>query len=921
MFRSRLYLRLSLAIICTVALFSAAIYAFSVPLIEEKTYAIELNASRTILDNVFVMADKLHGSLADQQAMILESHKSQLRAVVTLAASYLETLLARADLGEISAAQARQQAFAGLRSFKYGHNDYIWVTDYQAILRSHPDAEVQDRDASARLDATGRPIIPTIIEIARSKGEGYFTYPWRRPDRSDQVEKISYFVDMPKRGLVIGSGSYLDDINAEVERRKDAAINELRQALHAIRIARTGYIYIFDANNTMVIHPNPNIEGKHFAALVDPASGRQIGKELMDVADSDQPLVYRWDKPSDPGNYSYEKISYVRHLKSLDWYIASSVYVDELRQSSAVLGNRLLTISLVILVVACLLGTLALQRLVNPLRQLALTASRVKAGDLDAASGIQRDDEIGLLANAFDSMIQRLKDNILTLDSRVHERTRALEEAETRQRLILDAIPAAIAYLGRDETIRFANRQWATLVGRAANEVVGCALGSVIGNHAYISVQRHLARTWSGEEVTFEYSFPRPSGEIMVTKNALIPQIGEEGRAVAMFVLSLDISAEKATEARLREAERMNAVGQLSGGLAHDFNNLLSIILGNLAAAQEKFANITGLLGYLEPATRAGRRGADITSRLLSFSRQHPMKAEAVDVGQLIEEVTLLLRRSIPTSIALELAKPNAACWTSADQSQMQNALINLALNAKDAMPDGGQLRFTVARRVIAEPLAFDEAVPPGHYIEISVSDTGAGFSPEARGHAFEPFFTTKRLGSGLGLSMVFGFVKQSNGYITLDSLPGQGATLSFLLPETLPPASTASSRNDGQLPGIARNSGGLALIVDDDADLRQLLRGQLTDLGFAVLEASSADEALALIPDLEALCLVVSDIVMPGTSGLTLAKHIRAHYPEIHVVLISGFSQESGADLSDVVILAKPWEKSDLIKAIDGIS
>ncbi len=917
MIRSRLFLRLFSAIVGAVGLFSVAIYVFSVPLIEEKAYEIELNASRTILDNVFVMAGKINGSLEDQRAITVDSYKTQLRHVVSLAASYLDYVFARAERGEISEQDARRQAFDGLRAFKYGNNDYIWVTDYSSVIQSHPDPEFQGRDASGLHDSGGRPILPTIIQIAREKGEGFHTYPWQRLGETRTSEKLSYFIDLPRHGLVIGTGAYFDDIDREVERRKIEAIDDLRQALRSIRIARTGYVYIFDAANNMIIHPNANIEGTEFGTLTDPATGRLINAELKEAADSDRPLTYLWDKPSDPGNYSYEKISWVRHFKGFDWYIASSVYGDELKRSSAVLGNRLMTIALALMLVASGLGYLAVSRLVRPLNRLAETAEQVQSGNLHVESGIRRDDEIGLLAGAFDGMIQRVRGDIATLDSRVRDRTRDLEGAETRQRLILDAIPAAIAYLDRDEIIRFANRGWADLVRRDAAAVIGHDLGSAIGRRAHAGIEPHMVRAWRGEEVTFEYSFPHPSGHTVITKNTLIPQVAAGGEVVALFVLTLDISDEKETEARLMEAQRMKAVGQLSGGLAHDFNNLLSIILGNLAAAREKYGETPGLDAYLEPAVRASRRGADITSRLLAFSRQQPLKPEPVEVCTLVREAAILLRRSLPSSISLSVPDGEDDCWAIADPNQLENALINLALNARDAMPDGGRLDIGVTVRRITEPMNFDEKVLADDYLEIRVTDTGCGFVPDVMSRAFEPFFTTKRLGSGLGLSMVYGFVKQSRGYINLESIPGEGAAVTILLPRATPVSLAVDPPGDPGGTGDLDWRGQLALVVEDDADVREVLRGQLVDLGFSVVEAASGDEGAYLVDQIDGLRLVISDVVMPGMGGIELARRIQADHPDIRVILVSGFSFDTSVDTADLVILRKPWDKAALVGAI----
>ena len=306
-----------------------------------------------------------------------------------------------------------------------------------------------------QLDDNGAPVIQRMMQIARRDGGGYYRYSWRRLGDDEPTPKLSYFRDFPEWGFVLGTGVYLDDVEADVQRREAVAINDLRRALREITIGKTGYLYIFDSNYRMVIHPNPNIEQTYFGELVDPISRRPIGSELVKVADSDKGRFYLWDRPEDPGHYVYEKISWVRHFKGFDWYIASSVYVDELRESSEVLGHRILIISLSFLMLSILLSYLFARHISAPVKQLAATARRIQGGDLTARSGIQQEDEIGVLSTAFDGMVVRLQDNIDNLDSNVRERTAELQhtvnwleqaqadlaQAEHRQRVILDAIP------------------------------------------------------------------------------------------------------------------------------------------------------------------------------------------------------------------------------------------------------------------------------------------------------------------------------------------------------------------------------------------------------------------------------------------------------------------------------------------------
>jgi two-component system, cell cycle sensor histidine kinase and response regulator CckA len=927
LFKPRLLLRIFAVVSAAVAAASLAIYLSSAPLMKRTAYEIELGAGRTILDNVFEMANRMHFNLEAQRAQAVEWHKRQIKNIVSLASAYVEYTFARVDAGEIDEAEARRLVYAGVRQFTYGNDDYVWITDYNGVLVSHADPAYQGRDASDLRDPAGVAILPTIIDIARRRGEGFHEYTWTRLGQKTPRYKLSYFRNFPRWGLVVGSGVYLDDIETEVARRKAAAVEELRNALRSVRIARTGYVYIFDAENYMIIHPNPNIEGTLFGELLNPVDGKPIAQVLREAADSEKPISYKWDKPSDPGNYTYDKLSWVRHFDGFDWYIASSVYVEELRRSSDLLGWRILGVGAAAVLAASGLGYLLARLLISPLKQLAETAERVQAGDLSAESGLKRSDEIGLLAHAFDGMIRRLRENIAMLDSRVRARTNELESAQTalseveaRQRLILDAIPAAIAYADRDGRLRFVNDGWSRMVERPKPALIGHELIKTVGTRAGGMIAPYVAACLGGRQVDFEYAYISRVGRRSVTKNAMIPEMAGDGAVIGLFVLSLDVTDEKETQRQLLEAQRLKAVGQLSGGLAHDFNNLLSVIIGNLNRAQEKFADVPGLERFLAPAERAGRRGADITARLLAFSRRQPLTPAAVDVGALVGETALLLQRSLPQSIVVTTQiDPAQPCRAFVDQNQLVNALVNLGLNARDAMPDGGRLTLSARARAAAEGEIFDEPTQAGSYAEIRIADDGCGFSPGALRRAFEPFFTTKTQGSGLGLSMVYGFVKQSGGYIRIDSRPGETVAV-LLLPSPNFPASEpqGAAADLGMIAAPARTprwSGQLVLLVEDDDDVRDAMRGQLQDLGFSVVEACSGDEAADILGALDDLVLVVSDVAMPGRlNGLGLAELVEKTRPKVGVVLVSGFTETASGGRS---VLRKPWDKTDLVDAI----
>ncbi|MFT6914696.1 MAG: two-component system cell cycle sensor histidine kinase/response regulator CckA [Motiliproteus sp.] len=926
---SKLLQRFFLAMVAIIAMFALAIYFYSVPLIKSTVYGIELNASRTVLNNVYQLAEKIHFSLEGYRLQALEARKQQLRSVVSLATAYAEDIFARVERGELSDAQARSQLFEGLRNFTYGNNDYIWVASYDAVLLSHPDARFHGVDTTHLRSGSSEAVISRIIDQARAEGDGFIEYQWQRLDQREAITKISYVKNFPNRQFVLGSGLYLDDIEAEVQKRLTLAMAELRVALQEIKIAKTGYLYIFDADANMLIHPNENLDGTNFLGQLNPATGNSIAQELIAVADTGKEWAYPWDKPSDPGHYVYQKTSLVRHLKGFDWYIGSSVYEDELRRSSEVLTERIMTITVVVLLLAVLLALLFMSQIAAPIKRLAETAKRVSRGDLSAKSGINTDDELGVLGRTFDAMVTQLSRNIQTLDRQVQSRTQELAATEQRQRMILDELPAQIAYVGADQRYRFVNRRYAQMFNQTKRALVGRSLQEVMSPEMYPDIVPYFDRTLAGEECGFEYRFQHEGREV-VTKRKLIPEFGGDGKVTAVIILSLDVTAEKEAEHKLTEAQRMNAVGQLAGGLAHDFNNLLTVVIGNLITAGDRYAQVEGLSNYLEPAVRAGQRGADITNRLLAFSRNQSLVPTRVDVALLLHDSLTLLQGSLPSNIDIRLnADTGSGSSAYVDQSQFENAIFNLALNARDAMPKGGALTFGVQERRIDHPVEYDEMVVPGDYLEVSVLDSGGGFDRSSLNRAFEPFFTTKSgTSSGLGLSMVYGFVKQSKGYIRIesriesriDNTPGAGACVILLLPASHAEPQAAESPAPEQAWPVA-GEGRLILLVEDDADVRAVILEQLVGLGFAVVEAGDGDEALSLLDSLTDLYALVSDIMMPGSiDGYELADRVSLTRTDARIILITGYAfdqQTREADQPHYLTLRKPFRRDTLRHAL----
>jgi CheY-like chemotaxis protein len=370
----------------------------------------------------------------------------------------------------------------------------------------------------------------------------------------------------------------------------------------------------------------------------------------------------------------------------------------------------------------------------------------------------------------------------------------------------------------------------------------------------------------------------------------------------------------------------MEAVGQLTGGLAHDFNNLLAVALGNLELLRlEPHREDSAEL--IAASIRATQRGAELTQRLLAFSRRQALEPAPTDVNRLVQDLIQLLRRTLGEPIEIDIRLDPEPWSALIDRGQLETALLNLAVNARDAMETGGQLIIETSNRRLAGPRLADDGdrdVAPGDYVAVAVTDTGSGMSSEVRQHIFEPFFTTKPRGrgTGLGLSMVYGFVKQSGGHVTVSSQMGCGTTVTLYLPRsTGRPAATVPAAATGA--SDPRGNGELILVVEDDPDVRRLATAILRSLGYAILEAEDAAQGLRILERGNAIELLFTDVVLPGgKSGLDLAAQARVARPDLKVLFMTGYAPEAAEHhlARNENVIAKPFHVRDLARTVDRV-
>jgi PAS domain S-box-containing protein len=411
--------------------------------------------------------------------------------------------------------------------------------------------------------------------------------------------------------------------------------------------------------------------------------------------------------------------------------------------------------------------------------------------------------------------------------------------------------------------------------------------------------------------------------------------VNKEGKAVALnwtgnwsepvqrhFFIGRDLTEKQAAEALLRHAQKMDAVGQLTGGVAHDFNNILTVITGTIGILEEAVADRPELAAVARLIDEAAERGANLTKHLLAFARKQPLQPREVDVNALVLEAAKLLYPTLGENIEISPLLAEDAWTALVDPSLLTTSVLNLAINARDAMPDGGKLAIETSNIILDENYAdMHSEVAAGHYVMIAVSDTGTGIPPALLDRVFEPFFTTKEVGrgTGLGLSMVFGFVKQSNGHVKIYSEEGHGTSVKIYLPRA---TGLHQTEAEAQISAGIEGGNETVLVVEDDALVRRYVMTQIESLGYTTLEAANASEALQFIDEAPAIDLLFTDVIMPGImNGRQLVDEALKRRPGLKTLFTSGYTENAivhhGRLDSGVLLLAKPYRKSELARMI----
>jgi PAS domain S-box-containing protein len=514
---------------------------------------------------------------------------------------------------------------------------------------------------------------------------------------------------------------------------------------------------------------------------------------------------------------------------------------------------------------------------------------------------------LALLASAFDrqSAVHAERETIL------------LRESEERLRKLYRETPLPLHAIGPDGRIEESSDAWLDLLGYTREEALGRKLTDFMTEESAQRYQKAVRATsqCGGELPEAEYQFVRKSGEILDALLSAREELADSDPVRTLGGL-IDITSRKRAEEALRQSQRMEAIGQLTGGVAHDFNNLLMVINGAAEKVKRSVPDKQISLP-LEMIATAVKRGSKLTSQLLSFARRQTLETEVIDLAETLPHIGEMLKRSLREDIEIKAFAPNRACRARVDPGELELALLNLGVNARDAMPNGGVLSLAVRHVRLSGEAEVDGL--RGEFIAIELMDCGTGIAPEVLPRVFDPYFTTKDAGkgTGLGLSQVYGFAKQSGGTAIIQSKVGRGTTVSIYLPAT--GEAVQAERKHPILADQIQSEKETALLVEDNKEVASVSAGYLEELGYTVEVALNGSDALQKLQNGHSYDLVFSDLLMPGSvAGLELARVVRSSHPNIPILLTTGYSQKAQEAIREgFLIVRKPYDLQSLFKAI----
>ena len=855
-------------------------------------HGLQEDKAEDMLNAITRTVENTHLNIRFYRQEALARKKEELRDNVDIAVSVIKNLYQQEQNGAFTSQQAMNLAAQAVKSMRWAEDvGYFWINDTTLPVPKmimHPtlpelNGQVLNNPEFYCARGKNENLFSAATDISLKEGEGYIDYLWPKPTPggllSSKQPKLSYVRLFKPWKWVVGSGVYIDDIEGEVNRRIEASIEELQTSFQKLRIGESSYMFIFNDENEILIHPKLKRGDGQGARAINPDTGNNIFDEIKQLAhEGGNSMEYHWSKPSSDPLKLYDKKLYVSFFEPLGWYICVSYYHDEINEPVNQLSRIMASLSALSIAIAILLSFVLGKILANPLKKLTKAAELIKQSGIDSAdipiSGSIETRELGKILS---QAITTIADN-----------EKSLRESEKKYREVVENSNDAI-FIVQDNKIAFANNRLFKLTGFSKKELKQMELSQFITpeheelfDKASFTFPEHLRSSPSHNSIRLTAK----DGTEHIALLSTVP-VSWEGKP-ASLVCARDITEQKKLETALLQAQKMEAIGTLAGGIAHDFNNLLMGIQGRAslmsvdpAASQKTIEHCREIETYVQSAS-------NLTKQLLGITRGGKYDPRPIDINKIVNNTAVMYGRTQKElNIASELHP--SPLVVDADRHQIEQVLLNIYVNAAQAMPGGGELHLQTTDSPLDDQTATAHRISAGRYVQISITDTGTGMDQETLQKIFDPFFTTKEIGrgTGLGLASAFGIVKNHGGTITCYSELGKGSTFNIYLPLSSSQPEQEYSVEEHVIPGSEN-----LLLVDDEQVILDVGRQMLEKLGYTIQTACGGFEALEIINQTGIeLDLVIIDMIMPGMDGETLLYKIRELLPEIPVLLASGYA------------------------------
>ena len=789
--RSRILLGFSVAVMAT-----ALIIAHFVQMETEKTVFAreEANALSVLKTAKLIVEEKHHSYLEYKDALILE-RKAELKHITEIAVNQIEWYYQQYKNGVLTQEESQYQAKEAIRRMRYDNGvGYVAIHDMELPVPRvimHPTVPaIESEYASMPLFYSAleskENLLAVFVSLCLSQGSGYVEYRWPKPNKNGEqiaTNKASHVQYFEPWGWGVVSGVYIDDIEHDAQIEFDEKIDELRAIFDSIQIAENGYVFVFNKDKKFIIHPI--LEGKTLDKVINPDTGNYLGDDILNASRTPlKPFRYRWNKKTEKKSERvFWKRVYVNHFEPLDWYISSSVYEDELATSAIALRKKVLLISCGCLIFSLFLALWISRSLIKPLLQLTTSAKVIEADGISGETTIpiEGTEETKTLGRCLRTMLYSVQTTLLEKE----ELFRELSNSRENLYITLESIAEGVIATDKNNCVSIMNPIAEKLTGWLLEDAFGKKLENIfcVTNQ---EGEKNVEENNGGVFSRYSILTSRYGEEYHIFKS-VAPICASDGGVLGVVVVFRDVTKENAMQMEMLHGQKMEAIGQLAGGVAHDFNNMLAGILSSAEFIERSLDGNSKLKPFTQLIIESAERGSGLTEKLLAFSRKQPIARSLVPVNEIIRDMLVILESTIERRISIAINLTNENDFVLADYGQLYNAFLNLCINASHAMPEGGTIsidtKLVSLDKNHCEASSFD--ILPGEYFQIKISDTGVGIPRKDLNKIFDPFFTTKEQGkgTGLGLSSVIGIVQQCKGSITVLSEVGNGASFEVSLP------------------------------------------------------------------------------------------------------------------------------------------